>query len=512
MKKAVKGILGLTALLAALGGGYAALRLSEPTGENIVNSSETSTEATKKEVVLIKDVNVTATNPETGSEEMGVVESVDVVNATETLHVVHSGTIPDSTAPRYVFSSYENVPMDYAVIGTLANNANGLTSNDVIEENCTDMSKFGLDPPAITVDVKFETGYESKLLIGNETPKGAENYVAVEGSNTVYTVTSSRLANYSKTLFDFADKTILAEPSQDEYPGISSLRIQREDLDYDIYIAHNEKTDDPDYQSGTISTQLMLEPVEANLAVERSTEITNGMFGLYASGIYSLRCKESDIAEAGLKDPFCTVEMKTDDGGDYVLYLSEPFTDGDGKSCYAMMKDGKIIYIVNADDAKWVSVMPIDIASKIFIGEYVWNISELSIKCDGVDDKFIIKAKEPNAEVDTRTSENYITTLNGKEFDSERYRLFYSFLISANAEEFAVNVDKPDAEPMAVLEYTESYSNKTKKLEFYDYSNMTALVVVDGQSRYFVTKSYVETMIDNAKRIETGEDYVTTWR
>ena len=102
MKKAVKGILGLTALLAALGGGYAALRLSEPTGENIVNSSETSTEATKKEVVLIKDVNVTATNPETGSEEMGVVESVDVVNATETLHVVHSGTIPDSTAPRYV--------------------------------------------------------------------------------------------------------------------------------------------------------------------------------------------------------------------------------------------------------------------------------------------------------------------------------------------------------------------------------------------------------------------------
>lgn len=512
MKKAVKGILGLTALLAALGGGYAALRLSEPTGENDLNSSETSSAAEKQTVVIIKDANVTGTDPDTGADNQGVVSAVDVVNATDTLHVIHFGTLPDSDVPRYTFSGYENIPMDYSVISTLANNINGLSSTDVIEENCTDMAKFGLDKPSVTVDVRFESGSESKLLIGNETPKGGENYVAVDGSNTVYTVTSSSIANYSKSLFDFADKTILEAPPQDDYPTVESLRIQREDIDYDILIAHNEKTDDPDYESASVATSIMVEPIESKLAIERSVDITNGMFGLYASGIYSLRCKESDIAEAGLKEPFCTVTMKCSGDKEYVLYLSEPFTDGDGKSCYAMMKDGKVIYIVSADKAKWVSVMPIDIASKIFIGEYVWNITDLSIKCDGIDDKFVIKQKDPDAELESRSSDDYVTTLNGKEFDTERYRQFYSFLISADAEEFALDAEVPDSEPMAVLEYTDYYTNKPRKLEFYEYSNMTALVVIDGKSSYFVTKSYVETMIGNAKKIETDEDYVTTWR
>ena len=65
---------------------------------------------------------------------------------------------------------------------------------------------------------------------------------------------------------------------------------------------------------------------------------------------------------------------------------------------------------------------------------------------------------------------------------------------------------------MAAIEYTDSYTGKTTKIEFFDYSNLTSLIAVDGKSKFVVAKSYVNTLIDNIKRIPTDEDFVTTWK
>ena len=97
----------------------------------------------------------------------------------------------------------------------------------------------------------------------------------------------------------------------------------------------------------------MIEPTESYLAIENSTDITNGMFGLTASDIYVLNCKEADIAGAGLNEPFCKVTMECDDGNKYVLLLSEIFTDDSGNKCsYGMLEGGNVIYVLSVDTAK----------------------------------------------------------------------------------------------------------------------------------------------------------------
>ena len=53
---------------------------------------------------------------------------------------------------------------------------------------------------------------------------------------------------------------------------------------------------------------------------------------------------------------------------------------------------------------------------------------------------------------------------------------------------------------------------KTVKIDFYENTTMTALIAVDGKSKYICSKAYVDTLVDNIKKIETGEDYVTTWK
>ena len=113
---------------------------------------------------------------------------------------------------------------------------------------------------------------------------------------------------------------------------------------------------------------------------------------------------------------------------------------------------------------------------------------------------------------DSPKAEDFNTTLNGEKFDSERYRKFYSFIISGNAEDLAIDEEIPDSEPLAELEYTDSYDKKKRKFTFYEYSPMTAIIAVDGKSKFFIAKSYVETLIENAEKLNTDEDFAETWK
>lgn len=508
MNKTAKSIIGLGVAVIVLGGGLAALMLTEPkdkeSEESVVSSSEESSVAEGAGIFLIQD--------EKAGESEGLVKEITVKNTEETLHVVMDKAPTDESAATYTIDGYKDIPLNTSLVSTLANNAVHMTSGSVVDENCENPAKFGFDSPQAEVEVKFQTGTVKKFRVGDKAPANSETYVMIDGENTVYTVATSYISNYSKVLTDFVDMVILEEPPEDSYPKINSLKIEREDIDYDILLEYDKSSDDGKYSGGTSATHVMVEPTDAYLTVERSEDITNGMFGLQAEGIYSVHCKESDIAEAGLKEPFCTVTMDCDDGNKYVLLMSEPFTDDNNKKCcYVMFEDGNIIYIVDTENAKWSTVLPIDITSRIMIGSYVWNITDLTVNCsDGTSEKFVIEPKDENAE-NTKAAD-FNVTRNDTAFDSERYRQFYGFLINAAAEEFALGEDIPDGEPVVTVEYSDSYTKKKTKLEFYEYSNLTALIAVNGESKYFCAKSYIDTLLENIKRIETGEDYITTWK
>ncbi len=507
MNKTTKSIIGLGAAVIVLGGGLAALMLTEPedkeNDEKSISTSEESSEAYGEGILLIKD--------EKAGDEESIIKEVTVKNDSDELHVVMDSAPTEDSAATYTLDGYEDIPLNTAVVGTLANNAGNMITGAIVDENCDNLAKFGLDTPQAEVEVKFQTGTVKKFMVGDEAPANSETYVMLDGENTVYTVATSYVANYIKKLDEFIELTILAEPPEDSYPKINSLKIEREDIDYDILLEYDKNVDDGKYSGGTSATLVMVEPTDAYLTVERSEDITNGMFGLQADGIYSVHCKESDIAEAGLKEPFCRVTMDCDDGNNYVLLLSEPFTDENNKKCcYAMFENGSIIYIVDTENAKWCTVMPIDITSRIMIGSYVWSVTDLSIKTADTVEEFVIEPKDKNAENSKATDFN--VTRNGEPFDSERYRQFYSFLIDASAEEFALDAEIPNTAPAVSVEYTDSYLKKTTKIEFYDNTAMTMLIAVDGKSKYICSKSYVDTLIENIKRIGTGEDYITTWK
>ena len=509
MKKQVKGIICLSAVLAVLGGGFAFLKLTEPAEEESSESSQLSYPDSKEGAGI-----TIVTDSEEEGAPLGTVKSAVIKNAEGEIKVklLEKANEDEGTSNTYTLEGFDDVNVNTSMVGTLVNNGNGMESSALIAENCTDLAKFGLDKPEVTVEFTYESGNVRKFFIGDQTPSSSDYYVMADGSNTVYTAAMSTLSNYHKAVKDFIENTVLESPSEEETPRIDKLTIEREDLDYDIVLEYDKNSEDS-YSGGTSSTHKMTSPVEAFLSGDKSGTIVSGMFGLSSKDIYEVHCKESDIAGAGLNESFCKVTMKCDNGKSYTLLLSEYFTDDNGeKSCYAMLENSNVIYILSESNSQWLTVMPNDISSRIMIASYVWNVRDLSVKCsDGSSAEFKAELLAKDKEPKDMKAEDFKITKDGEEFDAERYRKFYAFIISANAEELAIDAPAPEGEPMAEVTFTDSYDNKKYTYQFYDDSMMKVLVTVNGEPRYYSSKAFVNTLMGNIKKLDTSEEFVTTW-
>lgn len=150
MKKQAKGIIALSAVLAAmLGGGFAYMKLnpSETEGHRGGSSSSSApellaTEANGQGTVLVSD----------GTED-AVVKSVTVKNSSGELNVIMKSA-PDKENNKgavYTLDGYTDLDVNTAMVGTLANNANGMQAQSLVAEGCTDLAKYGLASPSAEV-------------------------------------------------------------------------------------------------------------------------------------------------------------------------------------------------------------------------------------------------------------------------------------------------------------------------------------------------------------------------
>ncbi|HOC32785.1 MAG TPA: DUF4340 domain-containing protein, partial [Ruminococcus flavefaciens] len=221
MKKQVKGMICLSAVLAVLGGGFAYLKLTEPAGDDNSSSSSDLSYPTSNEGAGIR---IVADSYEEGAE-LGTVKTATVKNAEGELKIKMDKPADSEagSSATYTLEGCDGITINTAMVGTLVNNGNGLESSALIEENCTDFAKFGLDKPQAEIEYKYESGNVRKFYVGDQAPTGSSYYVRAEGNDTVYTADTSLLANYMKPLKDFIESTVLEKPADDEMPRIDKL-------------------------------------------------------------------------------------------------------------------------------------------------------------------------------------------------------------------------------------------------------------------------------------------------
>lgn len=489
MKKNIKAVLACTAALAVAGGGYAVLMLT---------GADEDTQNTSASSVAENSISVPT---ELFSFERTDIISVSAENAGGGFEAVPEGEPAEDGTVKLTITGLEDLDINYTMTSSILNSSAALSSESTVEENASDLEKYGLDQPQAKVTVKTNTETKT-LLIGNESPESGQTYCMTKDENTVYLVSTSNVSVFANSTDSFVSTTLLASAADGNNPTVDTVSISRNDLDYDIVLEYDESTDDDSTKSGTLSTHYMTEPVFAYLDVEKSQDAINGFFGLSAYSIIAAHPSETEIQSSGLKTPFCTVHMKTQNGDSYTLKLGNEM-DIDGVKYYpAMFNDNDVIYAVSKENLCWADLQPGDITSKMVFGTLVWDIGKLDISVQG--------GETVNFKGSGSSADDYKATKNGKSCDTERFRTFYTFLLKTSAEEFMID-EEPKGEPVVTV-YLETQDGKAKQtVEFYKSEGKKTLISVNGVPCFKCRTAYVELLIENLSKFDSSEEFVMNW-
>jgi hypothetical protein len=80
----------------------------------------------------------------------------------------------------------------------------------VIDENLTDLTAYGLEPPVVSVKLTMKDGGVHHLRIGGETPDKSSVYASVDGDKRLFGMTSMNKDAFNKSARDLREKHLLS--------------------------------------------------------------------------------------------------------------------------------------------------------------------------------------------------------------------------------------------------------------------------------------------------------------
>lgn len=98
---------------------------------------------------------------------------------------------------------------DQTAVSGMLSTLCSLNSERLVEDKATDLKQYGLDQPALQLDITEKNNKTQKLLIGDDTPTGSAVYAMQAGATRVFTIASYAKTSVDKNLNDLRDKRLL---------------------------------------------------------------------------------------------------------------------------------------------------------------------------------------------------------------------------------------------------------------------------------------------------------------
>lgn len=487
MNKTLKGIIGGGICLVVLVGGLVTLQIMNKSNEDDNSADEPIGE--ESHVFFEHDPNEINKVVVTNSEGGYTLYRTDVA-------------IGDSDAT-YSIEGIEQYAQNTSIVSTIANNSSSISALEEVDETPTDLSQYGFDNPQAQVTIYLDDGSTESFTLGDDSPVEGV-YFKMDNSDAVFTVDSTPMYVFTKNQNYFISRVCLESPAEDEYPIVENLTVKRSDLDYDIVLEYDHRTDDSDYIGGTSASHIMTSPVNAYLNVEKSKDITHSMFGLTADSIVKLSPTADDLTIAGIDNPTCEVSMVCDDGNTYDLKIGSSYNGssyGEDYTAYFGYFEGiDLLFAFTDSSLPWLTLKPMDITSQIVIGTYIYDVSNMTIQTPTTTLNF----------EGSGTSDDYSVKLNGSDFDLNRYKSFYQAMIKAPAEE--LYLDEVTGSPEVTITMNLKSGGEPDVFEFYRISDRKVVIVHNGVPSFSCRASFLDNcLLPNIANINGTDDFITNW-
>jgi len=98
---------------------------------------------------------------------------------------------------------------DQSTVSRALSSLSSLKSERLVEDKAPDLKRYGLDRPAVEMDITEKDNKAHRLLIGDETPTGSAVYAMLAGDARVFTMATFNKNSIDKSLNDLRDKRLL---------------------------------------------------------------------------------------------------------------------------------------------------------------------------------------------------------------------------------------------------------------------------------------------------------------
>lgn len=418
----------------------------------------------------------------------------------------------------FVIDEFEGFRQNSTTMGAAVKCVTELTGQALVEENASELSKYGLSDgaPLASCDVVLKNGTSYSVYFGIDTPDGKTRYVRRADSNDVYTtlLTSSNYMFYEKE--DFISLIVTDElTNNNTAPTLDHMTITRKDLDYVIEFVDDSKK----YSSEEVtmaSSQVMISPVYAYLDITNSNAIMYGLWGLTALDVVCVRPTEEQLSEYGLTDPFCEINLDAE-LQNYNLKIGNVCQyelDENGEnttvpySFYCYFNGVDAIYVMSSDEVPWATFKPIDILTTMMTGNYIYTL-------DCIDFEFFDSDPasyhcEMTCNIVDKTLE--YCDISGTQIDEYNFKIFYQFLLRCPIDDLCF-VDPDEDTLVARINIVRDDGGKDV-LEFYDNGNNRVTVKLNGITSFSQPSGYLKVLRQNINLLIEGkssDELIEVW-
>lgn len=395
---------------------------------------------------------------------------------------------------------------EYLYLETLSQVSN-IVATSVVEENATDLSKFGFDNPRLVLDVKYNNGNEYHLTIGSISPDQRTQYVIKTGENTVYGVPSTNLKNLYYTRYIYTDKTVVDAFNTNDaasIPQIYRVEITRPDLEKPIIL---ERMTEDELAGGTQANIHMTSPVTALLAETPLNTQVFGYFGMTATDVAKAKLTDEDKKEFGFDTPSATVLIQYNETSEFKLIIGKktrgmslPNENGytEEVDCYYVMREGvDQAYVVPAEYIFCMTLQPKDIISSAIVLPGILEISSIEVKLDNKDYELVFTPGE-----DPKDANQITAAFNGKEADLENAKSYMQLLNLTAVQD--INLKEPTTKAVLTIIYHYK-SGKTDTVEYFVDEQRNTIVSLNGNNAYIGRATQVEKVRQETQNFLEGK-------
>jgi len=118
-------------------------------------------------------------------------------------------TLEKSADSKWQITAPVPAAADSEAVSSMLSDLTPLTAERVVDDKATNLATYGLNDPAVELDITSKGNKISKLMLGDDTPTGNAVYAALAGDPRVFTAGSFVKTGLSKSEDDLRDKRLL---------------------------------------------------------------------------------------------------------------------------------------------------------------------------------------------------------------------------------------------------------------------------------------------------------------